>query len=146
MAGTTLAGPVPTTETHAAPVAGERCDLWVTLKTGDAGPGARVGLSSRRPVLFLHFRASGLLVALPDEDPALLDADSEVVSLKLYSTDATGLGLTPADFSEGIGLCGGAPEGQQVGWRCRNVTIVGVRSDGQERPLENPARVETWLR
>jgi hypothetical protein len=139
-------GRAPTADVHAAPLAGERCDLWVTLKTREAGTGARLSLSSRRPLLFLHFRASGLLVALPDEDPALLDADSEMVSLRLRSTDAIGLGLTPADFADGIGLCGGAFLGEQAGWRCRNVAIVSADDDGQERPLDTPTLVEAWLR
>ena len=130
---------------HAAPMAGDRCNLWVTLKTRNAGSGTRLSLSADWPSLFLHFRASGLLVALPDEHPSLIDSEGKLPALRLLQTDGLGLGLTPADFLEGVGLCGGATSGGQSGWRCRDMTVLGVDDGGQEHALDEPTLVEEWL-
>jgi hypothetical protein len=130
---------------HAQPVAADRCDLWVSLRTRDAGSHATLELSAGVPPLFLHFRASGLLLALPDEDPAILDVEAGRAAIRVDASQALGLGLSLADFANGVGLCGGAAHGELDGWRCRDVAVVGLDGEGRERPLASPHDVAAWL-
>ena len=130
-------------EAHAVPEAARRCDLWLTLRTRDAGS-ARVGLTHEQPPVYLHLRSSNLLLALPDEDPGLLDSAAPI-AIRLQVTDALGLGLAPSDFGRGVGLCGGAEAGAADGWRCRDANVVGIGDDGREWPLLGPASFGHWL-
>ena len=132
-------------ERHESPRGADRCDLWLTLRTRGVGAAERVSLTRDEPPVFLHLRATGLLVALPDEDPRLIDDDSFEVTIRIELTDALGLGLVPADFGSGVGLCGGAESGSVAGWRCSDATMIGVDSDGSERPLLSPESLKSWL-
>ena len=129
---------------HATPEPATRCKLWLTIRTGTRGGGHRVELSGEEPAVFLHLRATNLLVALPDEEPALLDRPTPV-AIRLSTTDALGLGLTPADFEHGVGLCGGAEADAVSGWRCRNATIIGLDDAGGEWPLTGPGSFRRWI-
>ena len=130
---------------HDAPRAADRCDLWATLRTRDNGAVSRIGLTRGAQSMFLHFRASGLLLALPDEGPALLDQEPGTVSIPLHRTDALGLGLHPTDMESGVGVCGADGPGPLDGWQCCDVVLMGVDEHGRESPLAGPADFSNWL-
>lgn len=135
---------LPTGLTHLPPRAVTRCNLWLTLHTRDAGAGIRPLLTYADPGIFLHLRASHLLIALPDEHPDLLDQESSV-TLRLHLTDALGLGLVPSDFENGVGLCGGDLADRASRWRCRDAALFGLSDDGREWPLFGPDDFRRWL-
>ena len=138
-------GTIPSERRHATPLAADRCDLWATLRTRDSGAASLIGLTRSAQPLFLHFRASGLLLALPDEKPSMLDQGWDAVTIALRTTDALGLGLLPADLEAGTGICGADGNGPLDGWRCRDVVLVGVDERGRESPLTGPAAFAAWL-
>ena len=135
----------PAIHQHDSPTAADRCNLWLTLRTKSTGTTSRVSLTRDEPAIFLHLRASGLLLGLPDEDRSLLDGEARDATVRLQTTDALGLGLAPSDFEHGVGLCGGAEDGSLTGWRCRDARVIGVDADGREHPLLGPESLEAWL-
>lgn len=136
---------LPAIQRHESPKAADRCDLWLTLRTKTARAASRVSLTMDEPAIFLHLRATGLLLGLPDEDGSLLDREAADVTVRLQATDALGLGLAPSDFESGVGLCGGAEDGSLAGWRCRDARVIGVDADGREHPLLGPDSLRAWL-
>jgi hypothetical protein len=132
-------------ETHPAPNAADRCNIWLTLRTRDVGTSSRHGLTHEAPPLFLHLRSSGLLLGLPDEDPTLLDSEAAEVTIKIRDTDALGLGLAASDFRRGVGVCGGPERGSLDGWRCRDAKLIGLDGAGREWPLSSPESFSWWL-
>ena len=127
----------PSAKERAAAAALDRCGLWATLPTRRRSQGSMA--ADDEAGVFLHFRGSGLLVALPDEPAAIAEAGGRQREFPILETDALGLGLRPEDLAEGVAICRGGSDNELAGWRCQPVLLVGVDGEGARHPLMKPS-------
>ena len=98
--------------------------------------------SGESGTIWLQFPRSGLLVEVQGE-ASRLRTKPEGDYFELDHAEAHGLGLTPADFTDGVAIC--HDEDDVIGWRCTSVAIELHDVEGGEHLLTSAVDARRWL-
>lgn len=110
------------------------CTRTVALHTHPAPAGGGAA--------WLRFLGSGLLIEVQGA-AARLEGRPGHRRVELGASEAHGLGLTAADFAQGVALC--VDEEGPLGWRCESVAIQLLDTEGQTRVIASSADAARWL-
>jgi len=91
---------------------------------------------------WLRFLGSGLLIEVQGA-AARLEGRPGHRQVELGASEAHGLGLTAADFEQGVALC--VDEDGALGWRCETVAIQLRDAEGTAHVIVSSRDAERWL-